>query len=143
MSRRKRKESHWHDGQPSGYDWISRSTRLAIYLRDDNKCTRCGAVEVLTLDHLSRDLPPKEVHKPRNLVTLCLSCNSSRRNTAREVWDPVWSEIATMQVTKPIDRAEGLRLAKERWPDRYAKKAARDAKRNERVRAARAAKAAA
>ena len=29
-----RKESHWRDGQPSGYDWIGRSTRLAIYLRD-------------------------------------------------------------------------------------------------------------
>ena len=103
--KRKRKESHWHDGQPSGYDWISRSTRLAIYARDSNECLACGNTDSLTLDHLRRDLPKSDVHKPSNLVTLCLTCNSSRRNTASEVWDPKFHEIAYFKcVSRSIAR---------------------------------------
>ena len=126
--KRTRKESHWHDGQASGYDWIERSTRLAIYLRDHNECLACGNTDNLTLDHLRRDLPKNEVHKPTNLVTLCLTCNSSRRNADPATWDPRFAEVAYFQVRQPIDRKEGLRLARDRWPARYAKKEARQKK---------------
>lgn len=136
---RKRKESHWRDGQPSGYDWISRATRLAIYARDHNECLACGNTKSLTLDHLRRDIPKIDQHKATNLVTLCLMCNSSRRNTASDVWDPKFHEVAYFQVTIPIDRALGLKLAKEKWPERFAAKKARDEKRSKLKRDARAA----
>jgi 5-methylcytosine-specific restriction endonuclease McrA len=128
---RTRKESHWHDGQPSGYDWIGRSSRLAIYMRDGFKCLACGYTAErgsaftwsgLTLDHLDTN---KRGSDPTNLVTLCLSCNSSRRATDPATWDPVFAEIAYFQVRKPLDRKAALALAKQTWPARYEKDASR------------------
>lgn len=39
----------------SGYDWIWRPTRLAIYARDGNACVRCGSPHALSLDHIHND----------------------------------------------------------------------------------------
>lgn len=128
--KRKRVETHWHMNQASGYDWIARETRLAIYLRDNNRCLACGSEENLTLNHLRRDVP--KPHHPSNLVTLCLSCNSSLRSADPAEWDPNFARRAARHVRRPIDRAAGLALAKARWPQRYAAKAERDRRRNER-----------
>jgi 5-methylcytosine-specific restriction endonuclease McrA len=138
---KKRKESHWHDNQPGGYDWISRTTRIAIYMRDEWKCLACGyhaspdepAADGahpwagLTLDHLRRDVAKH--HDPSNLVTLCLTCNSSRRHTDAATWNPVFAEVAYFQVTKPLDRPAALAIAKAMWPKRYAKQCEAQAKR--------------
>lgn len=69
--------------------WIRTDKRLAIYLRDGMCCAYCGArVEdgaVLTLDHLlARELGGK--NDETNLVTACLSCNSSKQDATIRVW---------------------------------------------------------
>lgn len=140
MRSKKRKESHWHDGQPSGYDWISRTTRVAIYLRDEWKCLACGYTASpdapgegahpwagLTLDHLRRDVAKH--HDPSNLVTLCLSCNSSRRHSEAATWNPAFAEVAYFQVRKQFDRKAALLIAKAMWPKRYAKQCEAQARR--------------
>lgn len=66
-----------------GMKWISNHRRLAIYLRDGLACAYCGqGIEEgirLTLDHLvpycAKDKPD---NTSSNLVTACISCNSSR-----------------------------------------------------------------
>jgi 5-methylcytosine-specific restriction endonuclease McrA len=147
MRSKKRKESHWRDGQPSGYDWIGRSSRLAIYMRDGFACLACGYAagpdsvygwSGLTLDHLDTNLRGSDA---TNLVTLCLSCNSSRRAMDPATWNPVFAEAAYFQARKPLDRIAALALAKLTWPTRYAKDAARS--RNNREKKKHAAKKAA
>jgi hypothetical protein len=62
-------------------NWIRPEKRLAIYLRDGLACCYCGAAvedgAKLTLDHL-RPYKSNGTNLPTNLVTCCLSCNSSR-----------------------------------------------------------------
>lgn len=136
MRTRKRKESHWRDGQASGYDWCGRTLRIAVYMRDGWSCLACGYHASpdhpgdgahpwagLTLDHLRRDCP--KPNDPTNLVTLCLSCNSSRRAVGPAAWDATFAETAYFQVRKALDRKAALELAKAIWPKRYAAQAAR------------------
>lgn len=60
--------------------WCRRTTRIAIWLRDDRRCVYCDqplALHEATLDHLT----PRSAggsNSPRNLVTCCRSCNSAR-----------------------------------------------------------------
>lgn len=139
---------HWHNGQASGYDWISRSTRLAIYARDGFRCIACGyrAITIehvnvsalhwngLTLDHLDTN---KRGADPKNLVTLCLPCNSSRRDTDPKTWNPDFAEAACVQIRKPLDRKAALALAKKTWPERFKKDVERSRRnREKRARAA-------
>ena len=71
------------NGKYQGMKWISHHRRLAIYLRDGLSCSYCGqGIEEgvrLTLDHI---VPYSAGGKPdntsENLVTACVSCNSSR-----------------------------------------------------------------
>jgi hypothetical protein len=67
----------------NGMNWISQSSRLAIYLRDGLSCAYCGhSVELgakLTLDHLKAHSMGGD-NKPTNLVTSCERCNKSRGN---------------------------------------------------------------
>jgi len=62
-------------------NWIRREKRLAIYLRDGLACCWCGdGVEdgvTLTLDHLKPHSKGGS-NEPKNLVTCCHKCNSSR-----------------------------------------------------------------
>ncbi len=62
--------------------WIRLEKRLAIYLRDGLACAYCGTgVEVgvqLTLDHLKPRIK-EGCNDASNLVTCCMSCNSSRQ----------------------------------------------------------------
>lgn len=73
------------NGKYQGMNWLKPEKRLAIYLRDGLACAYCGqGLEEgvrLTLDHLT---PHSATDKPdnsaSNLVTACVSCNSSRGN---------------------------------------------------------------
>lgn len=66
-----------------GMNWIRPAKRLAIYMRDGLACAYCGqSIEdgiKLTLDHVT-PLSRRDTNKETNLVTACLSCNSSRGN---------------------------------------------------------------
>lgn len=71
------------NGRGSG--WISKTRRLAIYLRDEFRCVYCQRdlhqlpPRQVTLDHL---LPQSQggTHADRNLVTACFDCNSRRQH---------------------------------------------------------------
>ena len=64
-----------------GMNWIAPTSRLAIYLRDGLACAYCGVTaeqcERLTLDHL-KPYGKGGTNAATNLVTCCISCNSSR-----------------------------------------------------------------
>lgn len=90
--------------QPKGR-WIRPGKRLALYLRDGFACCYCGrllkdaAPADVTLDHLL----PKQAggtNEPRNLVTACRSCNSSRQ-------DRPWIDFATGGA---VERIQHLRV---------------------------------
>jgi 5-methylcytosine-specific restriction endonuclease McrA len=104
-----------------GMNWIRQEKRLAIYLRDGCACAYCGrGVEQgakLTLDHLE----PESLgggHEATNLVTSCLSCNSSRQATplrkfARRVAGVKWQRLERsiyQKAASPIDRAGATKL---------------------------------
>ncbi len=58
---------------------IDEDMRWAIYRRDGLQCLSCGTPNNLTLDHI---VPVSHGGKstPKNLRTLCRSCNSRRGN---------------------------------------------------------------
>jgi 5-methylcytosine-specific restriction endonuclease McrA len=64
-----------------GGKWIRQDKRLAIYLRDGCSCVYCGHAQdegaTLTLDHVTAQ-SLGGTNKETNLVTACLSCNSSK-----------------------------------------------------------------
>ena len=71
-------------------NWIVKSRRLAIYVRDGFRCVYCDAdlrgasAAEMGLDHLD-DLVPGgghagANHASNNLVTACRACNSARGN---------------------------------------------------------------
>lgn len=66
-----------------GMNWCRPSTRLAVYLRDGLACVYCGdTIEEgtkFTLDHIT-PVSKGGTNKPKNLVTCCHRCNSSRGN---------------------------------------------------------------
>jgi len=67
----------------NGSKWIQPEKRKAIYKRDDFRCVYCGkGIEdevMLTLDHIiSSELGG--THDHWNLITACLSCNSSKKD---------------------------------------------------------------
>lgn len=84
--------------------WIRAEKRLALYIRDRFQCAYCGrdlrhaAPNEITLDHL---LPRSAggSNEATNLITACVSCNSSRQ-------DKPWMDYATGGA---IDRIEQLR----------------------------------
>jgi hypothetical protein len=123
----------------SGKDWIRESTRQAIYLRDGGACAVCGACPDLdecvrlSLDHVDT----KGGNEPTNLATVCLSCNSKRRDHGAHTLGPDalarLHEAAARPLT-PALRREGLGVARALRPGRFAAEKAR--KLNARHRAA-------
>ena len=80
VASRKRGENGGKRKVNQGSNWIRRTKRLAIYRRDDYRCAYCGkdlATEVATLDHV-RPVELGGSNHESNLVTCCLSCNSSK-----------------------------------------------------------------
>lgn len=93
-------------------NWIKRSTRKAIYQRDNHTCVYCeqtvliaagmsreeqirfmreNADKIATLDHVISQWTLAQtaeysIKDPRNLVTTCNACNSSKKNTPLDVW---------------------------------------------------------
>ena len=70
-------------------NWISQTTRLAIYLRDNLACVYCGAAleqgAALSLDHV-KPWSKGGSNAPNNLVTACKFCNTSRGPRALMTW---------------------------------------------------------
>lgn len=69
----------------NGSKWIRPEKRQRIYRRDNHGCVYCGRNiydtpdMVLTLDHMvARELGGS--NEAENLVTACLSCNSSKQD---------------------------------------------------------------
>ena len=95
-------------------NWIHKTTRLAIYLRDGFTCVYClrdlrtaNPFDV-TLGHLQ----PRSLggnHEPPNLITACRSCNSSRQAKDWQVWA---TKKAQSRVKKQRGRALPLTLAR-------------------------------
>ena len=68
-----------------GSKWLRPEKRLAIYARDGFACLYCGSEERLTLDHLlARELGG--TNDASNLVTACLTCNSSKQHATMREW---------------------------------------------------------
>jgi hypothetical protein len=87
-------------------NWIRAEKRISIYARDSFACVYCGrgfdgprplrvTGNVLSLDHL---IPRSQGGKNEvsNLVTSCVSCNSSRQ-------DKPWREYATGGAVERIE----------------------------------------
>lgn len=120
-----------------GHHWITDSTRLAIYHRDGFRCAYCGrgAEEHgvgLSLDHIVACELGGD-NSPSNLITCCTHCNSSKQHKTMIEWWAVLkaagrnvrsisARIARLR-RKPLDRAEGRRLATIRKASRQAKAA--------------------
>jgi len=105
-----------------GSKWIRAQTRHAIYHRDGQRCVYCSRAEQLSLDHLL----PEELggtHATENLVTACKPCNDARGCKTLRAWlkylrgrgvDTSKMARRIRRLTKkPLDRAEGRRLALE------------------------------
>jgi 5-methylcytosine-specific restriction endonuclease McrA len=110
---------------------------MAIYARDDFACLNCGEHEQedqahLSLDHVSDD----GGHGPTNLITLCVSCNSGRGEREIEEFNPELARVARIQTAKPLDRALGRSLAKQRWPKYFEACERRERERNKKKRTA-------
>jgi hypothetical protein len=121
-----------------GHHWIRDDLRLAIALvRDGGVCAYCGRSAdehgvPLTLDHLVACNLGGTNH-PSNLTTCCVSCNSRKQDKTMVEWYRVLkaegrnirsiaARIAARS-RKPIDRAEGRRLAQIRKVTRQAEAA--------------------
>jgi 5-methylcytosine-specific restriction endonuclease McrA len=101
-------------GRNSSTNWMRRSTRFAVHVRDQWRCVYCRSKLVhgtATLDHLHPSSAGGS-HKPTNLVTACRPCNSSRRNKAVEHFvTPTLARLIRQQAKGPINRVAGRRLA--------------------------------
>lgn len=97
-----------------GSHWIRPEKRAALYERDGWECVYCGrgpraarrmrlAQVVLTLDHLT----PRSVggdNSVANLVTACVSCNSSRGDRPVADYAPAGAqERIAYLIEQPID----------------------------------------
>ena len=90
-----------------GSKWIRPEKRMAIYIRDGFDCVYCRGVfplgTDLTLDHITpRSLGGST--DASNLVTCCLSCNSSRQDAELRPKD---LRRALRAAARPIDIARG------------------------------------
>ena len=95
--------------------WIRPEKRKRIYSRDDHACVYCGrsiyehAGLMLTLDHVV----PRELgghNKATNLVTACLSCNSSKQDLPLRAFLQVLADRGQ----DPKDVAKRVRNARRR-----------------------------
>ena len=64
------------------YD-VPAKVREEVFARDGNACLKCGALDILSLDHI-HPLASGGDNSINNLQTLCTSCNSSKGNTIKD-----------------------------------------------------------
>lgn len=96
-------------------NWIRIEKRLAIYIRDRFICGYCAIrcnYDNITLDHvIARDKGGS--NEPDNLIVSCLSCNSSKQNTAVQDWLQNDRLLAVeLRLQKPIDSKIKQELSK-------------------------------
>jgi 5-methylcytosine-specific restriction endonuclease McrA len=117
VTQRKRANSRH---QPVGR-WISKTRRLAIYMRDGFRCLICNAdlsavsAWHITLDHhVPRHLGG--TNESRNLYTCCRDCNQEHKRKARPA-RLLRRIVASMnkEMTTYLDAATVLVRARERW----------------------------
>jgi hypothetical protein len=101
----------------SGSDCVWYPTRCAVYARDGHRCLACGATEKLSLDHV---VPRSRGGSSRatNLITLCISCNSSRGSKTVAAWRPELVLVVRRQTRRKLDRAAARVVAFEQRPQR-------------------------
>ncbi len=110
--------------------WISKSRRLALYIRSEFRCAYCGRnlkdarPEEMGLDHLENLVDggghTGADHANSNLVMACRSCNSSRKNRIWTDFAPGGaqdriSELRYLPVN--IEIAKGLLQSRTKWSD--------------------------
>lgn len=110
----------------SGYDWIWRPTRFAVFERDAWTCLCCGARvswtgnrKGPTLDHVV-PLSAGGSNDPSNLVTLCRGCNTAKGARDSDEWrmsvvvlgvDPeAYRARVKAALARPIDPERGREL---------------------------------
>lgn len=110
-----------HTPAAKGGKWLYPATRWAIYLRDGFACVYCGATGALSVDHVrSVEREGRRDNRPANLVTCCVSCNSSKQGLSARAWyvrlrergldtKAIRSRIART-VRRPLDRARAAEL---------------------------------
>ena len=108
----------------NGSNWIRKSTRNAIYARDGFRCAYCQRAvkttgrpfERATLDHVD---PAVQGSAPSAVVTACRGCNTLKGLMSLTAFASYCADMGrafdaariVVQLAKPIDRAEGRRLA--------------------------------
>jgi 5-methylcytosine-specific restriction endonuclease McrA len=103
---------HRLNGKGSG--WITKTRRLAIYLRDGFLCAYCGTdlhsapPRHVTLDHLTPQCQGG-THESSNLVTACLACNSRRQHQS---WFTYAPEGSRLRIARLRRRVPNLPLAR-------------------------------
>ena len=112
--------------QPKSSAWITKQRRLAIYIRDGFTCLACHRdlrtvkPADVTLDHLlskseydSLDEETRQefgsVHASHNLVTMCRSCNSARKDTE---WTKFYDTSGRARVLAARERMVNIELSK-------------------------------
>jgi 5-methylcytosine-specific restriction endonuclease McrA len=80
-----RKENGRRVNGKTGGGWITKTRRLAVYLRDGFTCIYCLAdlhgadPRDITLDHIEPKVNGRNHHES-NLITACRCCNSKRQD---------------------------------------------------------------
>ncbi len=91
--------SNWQGGiacEPYAPIWVDKRFKAGIRERDNHECQNpdCrGEVNTLTCHHIDYD---KKNCNPKNLITLCVSCNA-RANFNREFWEAGYAEIIRLK----------------------------------------------
>jgi 5-methylcytosine-specific restriction endonuclease McrA len=113
----------------SGSKWISRTNRMALYNRDGFTCIWCGSTfskdgNGLTLDHVVA-ANNGGTDAPTNLITACLSCNSSKQDKTNRGWFAYlrdngvdtsnFSAKLAYRLNKDVDTDAGKELALARY----------------------------
>jgi len=135
---------------PQGSKWLGRLTRTRIYVRDGGVCVACGRgpgdckvhrnpltrCPGLSLDHVRRPADGGARRDPRNLLTLCCQCNTSRRSQPIAAWRPELVAVVRKHTRRAVffsrpaaDRARfaaAVALARELWPRWAEREASRE-----------------
>ncbi len=108
--------------QNQGSSWIAKSTRFAIYHRDNFQCVYCGNKVKIGTAHLDHVQAQEKGGSSRywNLVTCCATCNGMKGQKSVRSFKRYLSSIGVeaefttgtikAQLEKALDRKEGRRL---------------------------------
>lgn len=104
----------WSSRPGRSSKWITRTRRLAIYIRDGFTCQYCGRdlrnaePREVTLDHLQPQCR-NGGHGSSNLVTACGRCNYGRQDRTWWSYAPAGARVRIMKARR---RTPNLKLAR-------------------------------